>query len=100
MYSKKTFTEFISILLNHPKNQRVSSTVELILKANIILIQKANISHTHKHTQTHTHTDTHINIHDEYKFRNPQQGISKWKLIIPKRSVYHDQAEFTPRMQG
>ena len=66
MYSKKTFTEFISILLNHPKNQRVSSTVELILKANIILIQKANISHTHKHTHTRTHISiSMMNINSE-----------------------------------
>ena len=95
MNSKKTFTEFISILLNHSKNQRVSSTMELIL-------QGQYHSHTKSKDITHTQTHTHIciNIYDEYRFRNPQQSISKPNLIIPKRSVYHNPAGFTPRMQG
>ena len=91
MNSKKTFTEFISILLNHSKNQRVSSTMELILQGQY---------HFHTKSKDITHSHTRINIYDEYRFRNPQQSISKPNLIIPKRSVYHNQAGFTPRMQG
>ena len=53
MNSKKTFTEFTSILLNHSKNQRVSSTMELIL-------QGQYHSHTKSKDITHTHTHTYV----------------------------------------
>ena len=53
MNSKKTFTEFISILLNHSKNQRVSSTMDLIL-------QGQYHSHTKSKDITHTHTHTYV----------------------------------------
>lgn len=65
-----------------------------------LILQGQYHSHTKSKDITHTHTHTRINIYDEYRFRNPQQSISKPNLIIPKRSVYHNQAGFTTKMQG
>ena len=65
MNSKKTFTEFISILLNHSKNQRVSSTMELILQGQYHSHTKSkDITHTHTHTHTYVSTSM-MNIDSE-----------------------------------